>query len=152
MELLPIVYISLAVFSVIAVVVIIISYISFKVRQKYGNYEDDEILVDLKPSTISPAKKAIEKKRKTVKYQIALRRKSKIKLDKKGSNPHTQSARRATMSRLEILNPIKSTKVDVPKDVPKKNRKTLADEDDILRHYSDKDDDNFYTIRGTKSD
>jgi len=148
MELLPIVYISLAVFSVIAVVVVIISYISFKVRQKYGNYDDDEILVDLKPSTISPAKKAIEKKRKAVKSQIALRRKSKIKLDRKGSNPRTQPAKRTTMSRLEILNPIKTTKTDMPK----KNSKTLADEDDILKHYSDKDDDNFYTIKGTKSD
>ncbi len=148
MELLPIVYISLAVFAVIAVVVIIVSYISFKIRQKFGDNTDEEIIVDLKPSTVSPAKKAIDKKIEERKKRTKSRRESKIKIGQKKKKQQVHSHKRTTMNRIEIINPSKPSKES---DLTL-TKKILDHEDSVLKHYSDEDDDDFYTIKGTHSD
>ncbi len=149
MELLPIIYFSLAAFSIIAVIIVIISYISFKFRQKYGNVDDGEILVELKPSTVSPARKALEAKRKAKKHRDSSRKRYKVKSVSEEKSRKSSSHHKSTKSRIEILNPIKITDSD---DSFKKKKKTLTLEEDILKHYSNEDEDNFYTISGTKSD
>ena len=148
MELLPIIYISLAVFSVIAVIIIIVSYISFKVRQQYGDGDEEEIVVDLKPTTISPTKKAIVQKTKAKKQKESLRRKSRDKLKKEKRNLQSKTFKKPTKGRIEILNPI----IDSPTSVHAKKHKPISDKSDILKHYSDDDNDDFFTIKGTKTD
>lgn len=149
MELLPIIYFSLAAFSVIAVIVVIISYASFKFRQKYGNVEDDEILVELKPSTVSPSKKASEAKRKAKRRRDSSHNKYKRKIVKEEKTGKSHSRHKAATSRIEILNPIKITDTS---DSYKKKKKNLNLSNDVFNHYSNEDEDDFYTIRGTKSD
>ena len=148
MELLPIIYISLAVFSVIAVIIIIVSYISFKVRQRYGDGDEEEIVVNLKPTTISPTKKAIVQKKKARKQKESIRRKSRDKLKKEKMDLQLKTLKKPTKGRIEILNPI----IDSPTSLHAKKHKTISDKSNILKHYSDDDNDDFFTIKGTKTD
>jgi len=148
MKLLPIIYISLAVFSVIAVIVIIVSYVSFKIRQRYGDNDEDEIVVDLKPSTISPTKKAIAQKKKAIKQKEALNRKSRNRHKKAKKDLQSKKNKKPVKGRIEILNP----NIHSSAALKTKKNKTISDSDDILKHYSDDDSDDFYTIKGTKTD
>ncbi|NOX17069.1 MAG: hypothetical protein GXO87_02155 [Chlorobi bacterium] len=137
MELLPIIYISVALFSIVIVVILIVSYFSYRIKKTSGNLEEDEQKLELKPLTKTkrsrkPVKKKSRKKTEKIKPS-----------PKKTSQPVFKLSNKK--SRLSILN-------DTLTNTKEENRLTNASKSsDILKSYSDEEDDNLFTMKVRKN-
>lgn len=161
MELLEIIYNSLFYFIIVAAVVLVVAFTAHKTRKKLNLLPKEELAPELKPKLKtkngkpikhSSKKKVVAKsysrpaKRKEEKINISTSAKRK-KPDKLKDKEIPAPIRKKTTGRIEILNPqmpkstnIKSTKIDLSK----------TSKDDLLKHYSDSEDDDLGTISPDK--
>jgi len=112
-ELLPVIYWSLFTVGVLALFVIIISFITFKFRKKYGNIPSSEVAGkerNKKITVTNPDKKLKSEKKHHPKVQTRSKNKSskeyksKKTLDEK-ANLYKKSTRDSNKKRIEVLNP-----------------------------------------------
>jgi len=161
MELLPIIYVSLAIFAVVAVATIITSFVSYKIREKTEGYkkpyekEED-------PSNQNYMKKKIMdadgkfhtvisgENNKTDKNQK--RHHSRNVKEKRKETHRSERKTNAPQSRIKIIN--NPSKLELPplpvkemKEEPKKNSKKINE--NILESYTEDKKEEFYTPKIT---
>ncbi|MGD8781434.1 MAG: hypothetical protein PVH88_21020 [Ignavibacteria bacterium] len=166
MELLPIIYFSLAIFAVLSVVTIIFSYISYKVRQsRAGESEEpdqgDQILDDKKfigdkPTKYQTKVSYIHSKERTTKvYKQSHRKKH------SGHNTPKKEEPKQPLKRIEVLNNLEREKTNpkptvTPKkefrkaEVVDKKEKLNSLGDNILDKYADDLKDDLYILDSDK--
>jgi uncharacterized membrane protein YhiD involved in acid resistance len=126
MELLPIIYWSLIGVGVLAVVVIIFSYVTFNVRKKLGNIPSEEVKGEARNKKVTitnPDKKESSKKAHHPKVQTRSRQKENTQKKKnvrttaskeKDSQLYKRPTKDSKRKRIEIINaPETSSKSDV---------------------------------------
>ena len=115
MELLPIIYWSLLVAGILAIVVIIVSFITFRLRKKYGLIPSEEVRGkerDKKVKVTNPDKKPKTEKKHHPKVQTRSRQKKASTPHKNKKHSSVDSAlykkptRDSLKKRIEIVNPI----------------------------------------------
>ncbi len=115
MELLPIIYWSLLVAGILAIVVIIVSFITFRIRKKYGYIPSEEVKGkerNKKVKVTNPDKKPKTEKKHHPKVQTRSRQKSSSASHRTKKKSSTDSAlykkptRDSHKKRIEIVNPI----------------------------------------------
>jgi hypothetical protein len=181
MELVPIVILALEIVSVLAVVVLISSYIAFKIRAK-SQPEKQEFTDDFKPKFIGhgikrltmmtkeilPAHKPaqqIEKPSQPRRENIQPQQKekthstSKIRIQKKAGKPPVELAKsheRKKSQRLEIITQMPVSPENKPEIKPIKKGKEKENlsslGDEILKKYADDDDDSLQSLRTDRDD
>ncbi len=114
MELLPIIYWSLLVAGILALVVIVISFITFQVRKKYGRIPSEEVQGkerNKKVKVTNPDKKPKTEKKHHPKVQTRSRQK-KVSSSRKDKNIssvdsalYKKPTRDSHKKRIEIVNP-----------------------------------------------
>ena len=115
MELLPIIYYSLIGLGVITIIVIIVSYITFKIRKKIGNIPSEEVKGDERNKKVkitNPDKKANVKKSHHPKVQTVSKRKSTSGSKRSASHssrkgedvPYYKKPTKENRKRIEIVN------------------------------------------------
>jgi len=137
MKLLPIIYISVALFFVVVVVILIVSYFSYKIKRSNGTDDENEHELELKPLTKTrPSKKTVKKKprRKSTKEKTP---------KKKKPSPVYQYLNKKT--RLSVLND------SLTKDKEEKILTKSSDSNDLLKSYSDEENDNLFTMKVKKT-
>lgn len=174
MELVPIVYTALIIVAILAVVTIIISFISYKVRQRYG-------LVDT-PTIAQPAikveesvKRVVNRLTKPIEYNIpkeknvVKREKEPLPVNKSSNVPpkpkKNSKPEKENSDRLEVVKNLTPPKVDLPQVEAKKvepapvpkiftkendaKLKTLGDK--IIDKYDDENDEDMFTLKIKKN-
>jgi len=171
MELVPIVYTALLFVSIMAIIVIAVSYTSYKIRQKKG-------LVDSPANTfIKPAlkiehsvKKAVERITKPISIPKQIQMETpvnkkqtppKVIREKTNKNLHSAKHKKSnniSNNRLEVLKPIDTSKKNViPPPVSKPAKKTNANlqslGDNLIEKYADdKNSDDMFTLNVDKNE
>ena len=157
MELLPIIYVSLAIFSVVAFATIITSFISYKIREKNnGNKKPYETEED--PANQNFMKRKIMDSDGKYHTVIADNKNSKKKIVKKDHSQRSnqkkkneglnKNTKRKTESRIKIINQntngqLPHLPVKVNTNIKKKEPKITND--NILNKYTDDKDEEFFS-------
>lgn len=152
MELIKVIYLSLGVFTIIVLIILAISFFSYKVKNKLGiENEKEDVKPEMKPEVKTKNGKPVERKKKSKK--IAIKRKKKVATVKKTEKKKEIRAEKQVGRKNIITNESKPRIEIVNKITPKKESNTKKIEhsekdsqDDFLSHYSDENDDDFKAI------
>ena len=158
MELLPIIYVSLAIFAIVAIVTIITSFVSYKVREKtqglkkpYEREEDPSNKNYMKKKVMNSDGKfhtVISDGKNSEKKGSSKKQSSNKSREKKKENPAHHNKPKKRSGRIEIIN--KPEKLKLPH-LPVKEDKEKSDKDlkrmneNIIEKYTDDKDEEFFS-------
>jgi len=163
MELIEAIYLSLALFSIGVIVLLVISFTSYKVKKKLGTNDDNSSTGhELKPKLELKNGKPIQKTKPHSKPVIKKEReKIKISDDRKKTTSSEKRSKRyepkpkkniitkTEQPRIEVLNKAvkETTKIEEAKNKkPLENNSDTKIKKDLLDHYSDTQDDEFKSM------
>ena len=174
MELIPIVYTALFIVAALTLVVILSSYISYRVKVRNGTV--DKPSIDVPAHHQNPIKKAVQRITKPIMYPEFQKEKlSSNKPVEKSTHPQEKSVPikktekkiepkekiKDPVNRIEVLNSNRSLikeivepKIDIPAKLVQDDKKLKTLGDDVLDKYSDDKNDGMFTlnVKNNKND
>lgn len=162
MELIPIIYTALIIFLVITIVTIISSYVSYKVRRKTSNLDEQDREKFTKLHENASVQPQVVKREKKAKVRTHSKKRQ-AESDHKKKRVHKETPKPIkspevqpeTSERINILNkpPRPAAKQPVKSEGEKKKEyKSISLGDNILDKYSDDNSDNFHSLNATKDE
>lgn len=168
MELVPIVYTALALVAILAVIVISISYVSFKIKEKNGLIETPLVKEQIN-SLSNPVKKVVQKitkplqishhEQKIKNKEDKISSKSKIPSSKNNAQQNEKEKKNISPNRFEVVKKIKEDKLNLEFDKPRTPPATQKDdskfktlENNVIDNYSDDQNKEMFTLDIKKKD